>query len=513
MPVDLISLQFFDTVNDCRRIYVDQAVEAIMSKPDLTPDQRNEFLDEVEFRFNRLIIKIFAEVAWSDCVWSQGEGQLAIELLEDLTRTSIPNRKVKTTLEQMLRIASEESWQSVLEPFTLLEELQDQRCLLEAGLMKLANIVAKVDGNVTDETIGQLKNLKWQLHQFLTPPPAPPKNQTVMREIDGVVEEVYDAIQNAIQHGEANVSSQTAQAKPDSSGSDSAAQSKATAEASETSVAMTAEEREEQLALAMEELEVLIGIDAVKSEVKGLINFLKVQSARIAAGLPENQISLHMVFEGNPGTGKTTVARILGRVFGAMGVLEKGHLIETDRSGLVAEFVGQTATKANKIIDSALDGVLFIDEAYSLVGDAKDSFGAEALQILLKRAEDDRDRLIVVMAGYSKEMQTLLQSNPGLSSRFARSFSFPDYSAEELSGIFSILAQKNHYRVSPAVQQKLNVILADSVKAKDEHFGNGRMVRNIFEKAIRNLADRVVNIAELTPELLTTFEPEDIELA
>ena len=336
-------------------------------------------------------------------MWSQNEGLLAVQLLEDLLRTKIPARDVKATLKQLLKISSEESWQAVLEPFVMLDELKDQRCVLETGLMKLANIVAKVDGRVTDETLGQLKNLKWQLHQFLASPPAPPKKQADYREANEATTQVYGTIQNAIDSVGANQATQVATKQTVSADTEQS-----------VAVAMSAEEREEKLAKAIEELDVLIGIDDVKSEVKGLINFLKVQAARKAAGLPENPISLHMVFEGNPGTGKTTVARILGRIFGAMGVLEKGHLVETDRSGLVAEFVGQTATKANKIIDSALDGVLFIDEAYSLVGDPKDSFGAEALQILLKRAEDDRDRLIVIMAGYSEQMKQLLQSNPCL---------------------------------------------------------------------------------------------------
>ena len=502
MSVDLISDQFFETVNDCRRIYVDQAVEVTLSSSTLSADLQREFLDEIEVRFNRLLIKIFAEVAWSDLVWSHNEGLLAVQLLEDLLRTKIPARDVKATLKQLLKISSEESWQAVLEPFVMLDELKDQRCVLETGLMKLANIVAKVDGRVTDETLGQLKNLKWQLHQFLAPPPAPPKKQADYREANEATTQVYGTIQNAIDSVGANQATQVATKQTVSADTEQS-----------VAVAMSAEEREEKLAKAIEELDVLIGIDDVKSEVKGLVNFLKVQAARKAAGLPENPISLHMVFEGNPGTGKTTVARILGRIFGAMGVLEKGHLVETDRSGLVAEFVGQTATKANKIIDSALDGVLFIDEAYSLVGDPKDSFSAEALQILLKRAEDDRDRLIVIMAGYSEQMKQLLQSNPGLSSRFARSFPFPDYSAGELSRIFSMLAEKNHYSVCDSVQQKLEAILDSAVTSKDEHFGNGRLVRNVFEKAIRNLADRVVNVPELTPELLTTFQPDDIELA
>ena len=280
MSVDLISDQFFETVNDCRRIYVDQAVEATLSSSKLSADRQSEFLDEIELRFNRLLIKIFAEVAWSDLVWTQNEGELAVQLLEDLLRTKIPARDVKATLKQLLKISSEESWQAVLEPFVMLDELKDQRCVLEAGLMKLANIVAKVDGRVTDETLGQLKNLKWQLHQFLTPPPAPPKKLAEHGEANEATDQIYETIQNAIVSVGAN---QATQAAP--------TQTAVRADAEQsvaTSVAITVEEREEKLAKAIEELDVLIGIDDVKSEVKGLINFLKVQAARKAAGLPEN---------------------------------------------------------------------------------------------------------------------------------------------------------------------------------------------------------------------------------
>ncbi len=512
MSHELITKQFFDAVHDCRRIYVDQSVEAVLGRTDLSENQRDEFLDEVEFRFNRLLIKVFVEVAWSDCFWSHGESRLAVEMIEDLLRTKIPEKEVRATLEQIYEINGQESWQAVLEPFTLLEELQEHRPILEAGLIRMANIVAKIDGNVTEETLGQLKNLKWQLHQFLKPAPVIAPSAKVTRDVNGVVDVLYDAIQNAVktqtntpdEQPESNSSAATTSSNQETADHSDVAQS---------SVSDDPEERAIQLDDAIKELESLIGIESVKSEVKGLVNFLKVQTARTAAGLPENPISMHLVFKGNPGTGKTTVARMFGRIFGAMGVLKKGHLIETDRSGLVAEFVGQTATKANKIIDSALDGVLFIDEAYSLVGDPKDSFGAEAMQILLKRAEDDRDRLIVIMAGYSDEMELLLQTNPGLSSRFARKFEFPDYTPDELSRIFGLLTKKNHYIVSSSVQTKLNEMLVSAVSQKDAHFGNGRLVRNIFEKAIRNLADRIVNIPDLTPELLTTLEASDIEMA
>src|SRR5215468_8367701 len=188
---------------------------------------------------------------------------------------------------------------------------------------------------------------------------------------------------------------------------------------------------------SLKELDDLIGLGPIKQEVRTLANYLKLERRRGEAGLSETEISLHMVFTGNPGTGKTTVARIVGRIFAAMGVLKKGHLIETDRSGLVAGYAGQTGPKANAKIDEALDGVLFIDEAYSLVADeGQDAYGMEAVQAVLKRAEDDRNRLVIIMAGYTEEMNTLLDSNPGLSSRFNRVLNFEDYSPVELARIY-----------------------------------------------------------------------------
>lgn len=196
-----------------------------------------------------------------------------------------------------------------------------------------------------------------------------------------------------------------------------------------------------------------------------------------------------------------------------MGILKRGHLIETDRSGLVAEYAGQTAPKTNKIIDDALDGVLFIDEAYSLVSSkGDDAFGAEAIQTLLKRMEDDRDRLIVILAGYPTEMQNLLQTNPGLSSRFGHRIEFEDYKASEMGRIFGLMCEKNQYLVGASGRAKLLAGFKWMYENRDRHFGNGRTVRNIFENAVRQLANRIVSLPTVTNELLTTFEYEDIIL-
>ncbi|MEQ1904306.1 MAG: AAA family ATPase, partial [Pirellulaceae bacterium] len=220
---------------------------------------------------------------------------------------------------------------------------------------------------------------------------------------------------------------------------------------------------------------------------------------------------LHMVFTGNPGTGKTTVARILGKIYGAMGILTKGHLIETDRSGLVAEYAGQTGPKSNRLIDQALDGVLFIDEAYSLVAEkGDDPYGAEAVQALLKRMEDHRDQLVVILAGYPEEVERMLKSNPGLSSRFNRRVNFPDYSPGELAQIFFRMCQLHEYVIEKEAFARLLVGLNGLYLKRDKYFGNGRLARNLFEGAIRHLANRIVLYPEVDRKQLTQFLPEDI---
>ena len=259
-----------------------------------------------------------------------------------------------------------------------------------------------------------------------------------------------------------------------------------------------------------DELHELIGLDTVKSEIESLENFIRIQQMRETKGLKISQLSYHCVFTGNPGTGKTTVARIVSEIYKELGILKNGHLIETDRSGLVAEYVGQTAVKTNNIVDSALDGVLFIDEAYSLITGSNNDYGKEAIATLLKRMEDNRDRLVVILAGYTTEMREFIFSNPGLQSRFNRYIEFPDYSADELYQIFDFNLNRYDYRLTGNVDDRLREFFQQSVASRDRNFGNARFVRNFFEKTLERQANRLAKETNLTTEKLTEICDNDI---
>ena len=262
-----------------------------------------------------------------------------------------------------------------------------------------------------------------------------------------------------------------------------------------------------------EELNSLIGLESVKEEVTSLANFVRVQKQRQANGLKTASISYHCVFTGNPGTGKTTVARILARIYKDLGIVKKGHLVETDRSGLIAEYVGQTAVKTNAVVDSALNGVLFIDEAYALLDGKGGGYGDEAIATLLKRMEDNRDSLVVIVAGYTDEMQRFVDSNPGLKSRFTRYISFPDYSSQELFDIFMSRMNKYSYKFDPDAERFLRQNLTETVAHKTRNFGNARYVRNLFEKTITNQANRLGKKKDATPEELSQITLSDISEA
>lgn len=259
-----------------------------------------------------------------------------------------------------------------------------------------------------------------------------------------------------------------------------------------------------------EELNNMIGLSTVKNEINTLCNFVIMKKKREAEGLKSPNISYHCVFTGNPGTGKTTVARLLAGIYKDLGVLKKGHLVETDRSGLVAEYVGQTAVKTNKIIDSALDGVLFIDEAYTLANGGTNDYGPEAIATLLKRMEDDRNRLVVILAGYNKEIETFINSNPGLRSRFNRYIHFEDYTASELYEIFCLQVKKGEYTLTEGASQYLQERLTAIVADKPKDFGNARYVRNLFEKTVETQANRLASKTTLTKEDLIQITTDDI---
>ena len=266
------------------------------------------------------------------------------------------------------------------------------------------------------------------------------------------------------------------------------------------------------LSSAERELYSLIGLLSVKKEIVSLKNMILAQNKRVDAGLPSVPMSYHCVFTENPGTGKTTVARIVAQIYKDLGVLEKGHLVECDRSSLVAGYAGQTAIKTNEVIDSALDGVLFIDEAYTLArsdGQGQDAFGQEAIDTLLKRMEDDRKRLVVIVAGYTDEMKTFINSNPGLSSRFNRYIEFADYSVSELYEIFKRLAEKQKLVLSPEFENCLKALLTHIVSKGDRTFGNGRGIRNLYEKTLVNQANRLAKKEYDVAELMKLL-PEDL---
>lgn len=469
-------------LRDCGALYQRCGKWMVRRYPTLIEGDAQAFTGLMDDLHRGLLVKVYVTVVRADDRWTGPEKKVAAAMIEYLWGQQFRGPQLREAATGLFHQADQLTWESLVAPFVRYEPLADSKAQVETIVMRLANLVAKCDGQTMPEESVALHNLQ--------------------RDIDAAL---YPA----------NALATLAPLRPKASGPEGSASAKAYAQqqavAPESFDRLSPEDRDARLATALAELDGLVGIDAVKTRVKSFTNFLKLQNQRKSKGLSTMPISLHMTYVGNPGTGKTTVARIVGQILGAMGTLPSGHVVETDRSGLVAEYAGQTATKTNKLCDSAMGGVLFIDEAYSLIDSSgDDAYGREAIQTLLKRMEDNRDAMAVILAGYGDEMEQMIRSNPGLSSRINTKIEFQDFSPVDMGRIFETMARNNDYDLPAAARHRLIVGLTELHKNRDRHFGNGRLVRNAFEDSVRHLADRIAEVAELSDDLLTTLTGDDI---
>lgn len=466
-------------MRDCRRLYASSAERMVRRHPTMLGPAAARFPELMEDLHRGLLVKVYTTAVRGDGKWTRTEKYIGALLIEHIWDEHLRGTQLRDASEKLFAQSDQLKWPALVGPFVRYEPLRDMVGQVETIVTRLANLIIKSDGLTTPEETDTLLKLQNELSQVLQPSQSPaatgpvPLNQPVAIPGRGGTRAVEDR----------------------------------------TTVTHPEKSAEQRLAEAFSELDSLIGIESVKERVRSLSNFLQLQRQRQTAGLSTMPISLHMAFVGNPGTGKTTVARIVGQILGAMGILPSGHLVETDRSGLVAQYAGQTAVKTQLLCDSARGGVLFIDEASSLIDPSgDDSFGREAIQILLKRMEDDRSNFAVILAGYPDEMDQMIRSNPGLSSRINTRIKFDDYSPADLGRIYETLCKRNDYVLPPESRHRLLMALDQAYRDRDRHFGNGRLARNAFEDAVRAMADRIAGIFPLTQELMTQLAPADIVL-
>ena len=467
LPVGL-KRSLIELMTDCEAIYKAAGERCLLECPEEVGDSPTKFMTLMADLHRGVLLKTLIEIANCDRHWSMPEREAALIVLKHVWRVDMVEAELSVALRKVIEKTNSLRWAELFAPFVRMSALEPDIAALRSLTLRLAHLIAKADGRVLEAEQARLSKLQ--------------------QDIDAVFRQVeYSAEKKKSKQPEADT-------KP-----------------AGTNRSPTAEEKERLFLQAQQELDSLIGLNNIKADIRQLIDFLKIQTARKEHQLPTAEISFHAVFQGNPGTGKTTVARIIGRLLAGLGILAEGHTVETDRSGLVAQFAGQTGPRTNERIDEAMGGVLFIDEAYSLVPEtSEDMYGVEAVQALLKRMEDDRDSFIVVLAGYPRPMRNLLQSNPGLSSRFQKTYEFPDYTAKELLRIYYTFCRRYHYKLPKATRLKLIGGFQQALDERNEHFGNGRLARNLFESSIRHMSSRIVNVTPLTRELLTTIAPEDV---